>query len=70
MFDHDPKAWVDLPTFAKIHRKSQQRIRLMCSNGDILAFCVATYKDPSGKWWLRLSDHIPDSRNVTVVTNR
>lgn len=48
--------WLSARKFARLYRRSQRHIQRMCLNGDIVVFQVATYKDPRGRWWIRLPE--------------
>ena len=53
----DPAArWVTVKEFSVLYRRSVRRVQEMCRDGEIIVFCVATYQDPLGRWWLRLPD--------------
>ena len=51
----DPDMWVSSRQFADIYKRSHRRIQQMCKSGEILDFCVSSYQDIRGRWWLRLS---------------
>lgn len=53
----DPASrWVTVREFAILYRRSVRRIQRMCQDGDISVFCVATYQDATGRWWIRLPE--------------
>jgi len=53
----DPCArWVTVKEFAALYRRSVRRIQEMCRDGDITVFQVATYQDPTGRWWIRIPE--------------
>ena len=53
----DPASrWITVKEFAILYRRSVRRVQEMCRDGEILYFCVATYQDPMGRWWLRVPE--------------
>jgi hypothetical protein len=46
--------WITVREFAELYRRTPRRIQQMLRDGEIIVFGVATYQDPTGKWWLRV----------------
>jgi len=46
--------WVTVKQFSILYCRSQRRVQQMLLCGDMMAFGIATYQDPMGRWWLRI----------------
>jgi hypothetical protein len=50
----DPGDWVNTKEFAIRWNRSESTVRMWCRDGTAVEFGLTIYRDPKGRWWLKV----------------